>query len=78
MFQLSRCYQYGVDQFLNLWVPSLGFIEYLTNEIDWSLYLVDMAGLVAFDHHGSGNHSISCSNVKQECFIFSVSSEDQR
>ena len=70
--------RYGVDQFLNLWVPGLGFIEYLTNEIDWSLYLVDVAGLVAFDHHGSGDHSVSCCNVKQESFIFSGSSEDQR
>ena len=45
MFQLLGCYQYGVDQLLNLWVPSLGLIEYLTNEIDWSLYLVDVVGL---------------------------------
>ena len=78
MFQLSGCYQYGVDQFLNLWVPGLGFIEYLTDEIDWSLYLVDVARLIALDHHGSGDHSISCRNVKQEGFVFSGSSEDRR
>ena len=78
MFQLSGCYQYGVDQLLNLWVPGLGLIEYLTDEIDWSLYLVDVAGLVALDHHGRGDHSISSRNVKQECFVFSGSSEDRR
>ena len=78
MFQLSGCNQYGVDQFLNLWVPGLGFIEHLTDEIDWSLYLVYVAGLVALDHHGSGDHSISCRNVKQEGFVFSGSSEDLR
>ena len=78
MFQLSGCYQYGVDQFLNLWVPGLGFIEYLTDKIDWSLYLVDVAGLIALDYHGSGDHSISCRNVKQEGFIFSGSNEDRR
>ena len=78
VFQLLGCNQYGVDQFLNLWVPGLGFIEYLTNEIDWSLYLLDVAGLVAFDHHGSGDHSVSCRNVKQESFVFSGSSEDRR
>ena len=64
MFQLLGCYQYGIDQFLNLWVPSLGFIEYLTDEIDWSLYLVGVARLIALDHHGSGDHPISCCNVK--------------
>ena len=78
MFQLSGCYQYGIDQFLDLWVPGLGFIEHLTDEIDWSLYLVDVAGLVVLDHHGSGDHSISCRNVKQEGFVFSGSSEDRR
>ena len=61
-----------------MWVPSLGFIEYLTDEIDWSLYLVDVAGLIALDHHGHGDHSISRRNVKQEYFIFSGSSEDRR
>ena len=78
MFQLSGCYQYGVDQLLNLWVPGLGLIEYLIDEINWSLYLVDVAGLVALDHHGSGDHSISRHNVKQECFVFPGSSEDRR
>ena len=78
MFQLSGCNQYGVDQLLNLWVPGLGFIEYLIDEINWSLYLVDVAGLVALDHHGGGDHSISCRDVKQEGFVFSGSSEDRR
>ena len=78
MFQLSGCYQYGVDQLLNLWVPGLGLIKYLTDEIDWSLYLVDVAGLVSFNHHGRGDHSISSHNVKQECFVFPGSSEDRR
>ena len=50
MFQLSGCNQYGVDQLLNLWVPGLGFIEHLTDEIDWLLYLVDVAGLVSLNH----------------------------
>ena len=61
---------------LNLWVPGLGFIEYLTDEIYWSLYLIDVVGLVALDHHGSGDHPISCRNVKQEGFVFSGSSEE--
>ena len=78
MSQLSGCYQYGIEQFLNLWVPSLGFTEHLIDEINWSLYLVDVVGLVALDHYGSGDHSISCRNVKQEGFVFSRSSEDRR
>ena len=61
-----------------MWVPSLGFIEYLTDEIDWSLYLIGVARLIMLDHHGSGDHLISCRNVKQEGFVFSGRSEDQR
>jgi hypothetical protein len=34
MFQLSGCNKYGVDQFLNMSVPSFGLIEHLTDELD--------------------------------------------
>ena len=61
-----------------MWVPGLGFTEHLTDEINWSLYLVDVVGLIVLDHHGSGDHLISCRNVKQEGFVFSGSSEDWR
>jgi len=34
MLQFSRGDQYGVDQLLNLGIPSLGLIKYFTYEVD--------------------------------------------
>jgi hypothetical protein len=68
MFQLSGCNEYGVDQFLNLSVPSFGLVEHLTDEIDWALHIISVAGLLALDHKDSGNDSISRDNVKFKDF----------
>jgi hypothetical protein len=68
MFQLSGCNEYGVDQFLNLSVPSFGLAEYLTYEIDWALNTISVAGLLMLDHKDSGDDSISCSNVELKDF----------
>jgi hypothetical protein len=68
MFQLSGCNEYGVDQLLNLSVPSFGHVEHLTDEIDWALNTISVAGLLTLDHKDSGDDSISCSNVELKDF----------
>jgi hypothetical protein len=68
MLQLSGCNEYGVDPFLNLSVPSFGLVEHLTDEIDWALNTISMAGLFALDHEDSGDDSISHGNVELKDF----------
>jgi hypothetical protein len=68
MLQLLGCNEYGVDQFLNLSVPSLGLVEHLTDEIDRALNTISMAGLLALDHEDSGDDSISRDNVELKDF----------
>jgi hypothetical protein len=68
MLQLSCCNEYGVDQFLNLSVPSFGLIEHLTDEIDWALNTISVVGLLALDHEDSGDDSISHGNVEFKDF----------
>jgi hypothetical protein len=78
MFQLSGCNEYGVDQFLNLSVPSFVLVEYLTNEIDWALNTISVARLLALDHKDSEDNSISRSNVELKDFSGLGGSKDQR
>jgi hypothetical protein len=68
MFQLSGCNEYGVDQCLNLSVPCFGLVEHLTDEIDWALNTISVAGLLTLDHKDSGDDSISRSNVELKDF----------
>jgi hypothetical protein len=68
VLQLSGCNEYGVDQFLNLSVPSFGLVEHLTDEIDWALNTISMAGLLALDHEDSGDNSINRGNVELKDF----------
>jgi hypothetical protein len=68
MLQLSGYNEYGVDQFLNLSVPSFGLIEHLTDEIDWALNTISVVGLLVFDHEDSGDDSISRGNVELKDF----------
>jgi hypothetical protein len=50
MFQLARCNQDGVDQFLNLRVPSFGLVEHLADEVNRALDFVHVAGFLTLDH----------------------------
>jgi hypothetical protein len=68
MLQLSGCNEYGIDQFLNLSVPSFGLVEHLTDEIDWALNTISVVGLLTLDHQDSGDDSISHGNVKLKDF----------
>ena len=53
MAQLPGCDEDGVEEFLHLRIAQLGLIEYFTDEVNKSLYFVDMARLVSFDDQGS-------------------------
>jgi hypothetical protein len=68
MLQLSGCNEYGIDQFLNLSVPSFGLVEHLTDEIDQALNTISVAGLLTLDHEDSGDDSIGCGNVELKDF----------
>jgi hypothetical protein len=68
MLQLSGCNEYGIYQFLNLSVPSLGLVEHLTNEIDRALNTISVAGLLMLDHEDSGDDLISHDNVELKDF----------
>ena len=39
-------------------VAQLGLAEYFTDEVDMSLYFVDVAWLVSFDDQRSANHMV--------------------
>jgi hypothetical protein len=46
VFQLSGCNQDGIDQLLNLRVPSLGFIEHLADEVNRVLDFIYVVGFL--------------------------------
>jgi hypothetical protein len=62
MFQLSGCNQYGVDQLLNLWVPSFGLIEHLADEVNRALDFVNVAGFLTLDQDDCG-HNVEKKNI---------------
>jgi hypothetical protein len=58
MFQLSGCNQYGIDQLLNLRLPSFGLIEHLADEVNRALDFVHVAGFLTLDYDDCGDHAI--------------------
>jgi hypothetical protein len=44
----------------------LGLIEYLTNEVYWSLDLVRMPDLLTLDDDGHADHPVGCCDVEQQ------------
>ena len=54
-----------VEEFLHLGVAQLGLAEYFTDEVDGSLYLVDMARLVSFDDQGSADHVLGFCDIEE-------------
>ena len=65
MAQLPGCDEDGVEEFLHLRIAQLGLIEYFTDEVNKSLYFVDMARLVSFDDQGGADHMRSCRDVEE-------------
>jgi hypothetical protein len=78
MFQISGCNQDGVDQLLNLQVPSFGLIEHLTDEVNRVLDFVYMAGFLTLDHDDCGDHAIGDRNVEKKKVIFPRGYKDWR
>jgi hypothetical protein len=49
MVKLAGCNQNHVQQLMNLWIPSLGLVQDLIDEVDWSLDLVRMSSILALN-----------------------------
>jgi hypothetical protein len=78
MFQLSGCNQDGIDQFLNLRVPSFGLIEHLANEINRALDFVHVARFLTLDHDNCRDHAVGGRNVEKKNVIFLRGYKDLR
>ena len=65
MAQLPRRDEDGVEEFLHLRIAQLGLAAYFTDEVNRSLYFVDMARLVSFDGQGGADHMSSCRDVEE-------------
>jgi hypothetical protein len=78
MVQFARGNQDGIEQLLDLGIMGLRLIEYLTDEVYWSLDLVHMPDLLALDDDGSADHPIGCGNVEQQSLAFLGRHQDQR
>ena len=63
--QLPGCDDDRLEEFLNLSIAQLGLAEYFTDEVDGSLYFVNMARLVSFDDQGSADHVRSCRDIEE-------------
>ena len=50
---------------MHLGVAQLGLAEYFTDEVDGSLYLVDVAWLISFDDQGGVDHVCGCRDVEE-------------
>jgi hypothetical protein len=78
MAQFVRGNQDGVEQLLDQRVTGLGLIEYITDELYWSLDLVHMPDLLALDDDGGADHPVGCCDVEQQSFTFLGHRQDQR
>jgi hypothetical protein len=56
--------------FLNLRVPSFGFIEHLADEVNRALDFIHVVGFPTLDHDDYGDHAIGGRNVKKKNIVF--------
>jgi hypothetical protein len=70
MVQLARGDQDSIEQLLDLGITGLRLVEYLTDEVYWSLDFVNMPDLLALDDNGGVDYSICCDNVEQQSLAF--------
>jgi hypothetical protein len=61
--------QDNIEQLLDLGVTGLGLVEYLADEVYWSLDLIHMSDL-ALDDNCSADYMIGCRNVEQQSLAF--------
>ena len=57
--------QNSIQKFLNWWISNLWFREYFANEVDWSLNVVSVAFLRAFDYYRRTDYMGSHSDVEE-------------
>ena len=57
-----------IEELLYLRVAQLGLAEYFTDEVDRSLYLVDVTQLVSFDEQDDTHHIGGGGDVQEEDF----------
>jgi hypothetical protein len=70
MFQLSGCNQDGIEQLLNLRVPSFRLIEHLADEVNRALDFVHVVGFLTLDYDDCGDHTIGGHNVEKKNIVF--------
>jgi hypothetical protein len=78
MVQFARGDQDSIKQLLDLGVIGLKLIEYLADEVYWSLDLIHVSDLLALDDDSSTNYLIGGRNVKQQSLAFLGHCHDQR
>jgi hypothetical protein len=78
MFQLSRCNQDGIDQFLNFRVPDFGLIQHLADEVNRALDFVHVAGFLTLDNDDYRDHAVGGRNVEKNNVIFLRGCKDRR
>jgi hypothetical protein len=70
MAQFARGDQDSIEQLLDLGVTGLRLVEYLADEVYWSLDLVHMPDLLTLDDDGSTDYPIGGRNVEQQSLSF--------
>jgi hypothetical protein len=78
MFQLSGCNQDGIDQFLNLRIPSFGLIWHLDDEVNRALDFVHMTGFLRLDHDNCRDQAVGGRNVEKKNVVFLRGYKDRR
>jgi hypothetical protein len=78
MVQFARGNQDSIEQLLDLGVTGLRLVEYLVDEVHWSLDLVHMPNLLTLDDDGSTDYLIGGHNVEQQSLAFLGYYQDQR
>jgi hypothetical protein len=78
MVQFTRGDQDSIEQLLDLEVMGLRLVEYLIDEVYWSLDLVHMPDLLALDNDGSTDYPIGGRNVEQQSLTFLGRHQDWR
>jgi hypothetical protein len=68
----------GIEQLLDLGITGLRLVEYLADEVYWSLDLVHMPDLLVLIDDGSADYPIGCGNVKQQSLAFLGHRQDWR
>ena len=54
-----------VEEFLHLRIAQLELTEYFTDEVDGSVYFVDVTRLISFNDQGATDHVRSCRDVEE-------------